>query len=152
MSDAPPLTAVRTRLRVRPNDLDSLRHVNNAVVLEYLEAGRWDWAQHLEVPPGSPIVAVVSRAEIDYLRPIEIPEVEVHTELDGPLDLEEINYKVCFRQRVLSPGADLDRALVRGLVHVAFFDTRTGTLATARDFIEQGSYGRGRAPLNPKST
>lgn len=141
MSGAPLLTAVRTRLGVRPNDIDSLRHVNHAVVLEYCEAGRWDWARQLAVPPGSPVVAVVSRAEIDYLRPIEILEVEVHTELDGPLDLEEISYKVCFRQHVLEPGAGLDRALVRALIHVAFLDTRRGTLATARDFIEQGSYG-----------
>jgi YbgC/YbaW family acyl-CoA thioester hydrolase len=132
-----PFTAVRTPLRVRPNDLDSLRHVNNAVVLEYFETGRWDWARHHAVPPRSQVVAVVSRAEIDYLRPIEIPEVEIHTELADPLDLDEINYKVCFRQHVLVPGAGLDRALVRALVHVAFLDTRSGTLATARDFIEQ---------------
>jgi acyl-CoA thioesterase FadM len=142
VAETPPLAAVRTRLGVRPNDLDSLRHVNNAVVLEYCEAGRWDWARQLAVPQGSPIVAVVSRAEIDYLRQIDIPEVEVHTELDEPLDPDEIKYKVCFRQHVLVPGAGLDRALVRALVHVAFLDTRSGTLATARDFIEQGNYGQ----------
>jgi acyl-CoA thioesterase FadM len=31
------------RFLTRPNDLDSLGHVNNAIVLEYLEAGRWSW-------------------------------------------------------------------------------------------------------------
>ncbi|RKI59045.1 acyl-CoA thioesterase, partial [Corallococcus sp. AB049A] len=32
-------------LRVRPNDLDTLGHVNNATTLEYLEAGRWAWLE-----------------------------------------------------------------------------------------------------------
>ncbi len=134
-------TAVCTRLGVRPNDLDSLRHVNNAIVLEYFEAGRWAWAQHHALGPRAQIVAVVSRAEIDYLRPIEIPEVEIHTELAEPLEPDEINYKVCFRQAVLAPGAGLDQALARGLIHVAFVDTRSGTLSTAQDFIEQGRQG-----------
>ncbi|MCA9706072.1 MAG: acyl-CoA thioesterase [Myxococcales bacterium] len=129
--------AVRLSLMVRPNDFDRLGHVNNAVALEYLEAGRLHWARHHSLVLGR-IAAVVSRAEIDYLRPIEGSQVEVHTRLEDALEPDEINFKVCFVQHVLEPGADLGQPLVRALVHVAFVDTADGTLASAQRYLAQG--------------
>lgn len=137
MSDLPPLGAVRLSLVVRPSDLDSLGHVNNAVALEYLEAGRWDWARHHGLGQAR-IVAVVSRAEVDYLRPIQIPRVEVHTRLEEPPDPDAINFKVCFVQEVHDPEAGAPNPLVRALIHVAFLDTEGGALASAQSYLAQG--------------
>ncbi|WP_261569598.1 acyl-CoA thioesterase, partial [Frankia gtarii] len=72
----------RLMLPVRPNDLDALGHVNNAVALEYLEAGRWDWLDHQGLVPGDRLIAVVARIEIDYRAEIPRGRVEIRTALE----------------------------------------------------------------------
>ncbi|HEY0132889.1 MAG TPA: thioesterase family protein, partial [Nannocystis sp.] len=76
-------TATILDLRIRPNDLDSLGHVNNAVVLEYFEAGRWAWMDARGIGRRGKVVPVVSRIEVDYRRELTGPELQVHTTLLG---------------------------------------------------------------------
>jgi acyl-CoA thioesterase FadM len=91
-------------LQVRPNDLDVLGHVNNAVVLEYLEAGRWDWLAGQGIARGGDITAVVARAEVDYRGEIPFGPIEVRTVLESPSAEEladgEAGYRAVFRQRI----------------------------------------------------
>src|SRR5262245_23649922 len=96
---------------VRPNDLDSLGHVNNAVVLEYLELARWHWLATLQVPRRGRILPVVVRTEVDYLKEIGCEELHVTTQLLRPELLEQDEplehfqtYKATMRQEILRSG------------------------------------------------
>ncbi|RKG67590.1 acyl-CoA thioesterase [Corallococcus sp. CA054B] len=133
-------------LRVRPNDLDTLGHVNNATTLEYLEAGRWAWLERQGLRRGGPVVAVVSRVEVDYRREIPPGEVVVRTELESPaadeLEPDGIHYRARFRQRVFL-AAD-GRVAVEALVSVAFLDARERSLASLQQFLDAA-----RAPVAP---
>ena len=73
----------RYTLATRPNDLDILGHVNNAVALEYFEAGRWDWRRRVGLE-ASAVAVVVSRIEVDYLGQIFPGEIVVVTRFRGP--------------------------------------------------------------------
>lgn len=132
----------RLTLPVRPNDLDALGHVNNAVALEYLEAGRWDWLGRQGLVSGAGtantgMIAVVARTEIDYRAEIPRGEVEVRTVLESPgeeeFDTEGLTFRARFRQRVhLAPD---DRLAVDALVTVAFLDAEQRCLVTMQDFL-----------------
>lgn len=124
-------------LRVRPNDLDSLGHVNNATALEYLEAGRWGWLERHGLSRGGAVVAVVSRVEVDYRREIPPGDVVVRTVLESPaaeeLDEDGLNYRARFRQRVfLGEGGPL---AVEAVVSVAFLDAAARSLASLQQFL-----------------
>lgn len=93
-------------LRVRPNDLDSLGHVNNATALEYLETGRWAWLERNGLRQGGTVIGLTLRVEVDYLKEISPPEVVVWTHLEAPTpeelaDAEAVNYRVGFHQKIL---------------------------------------------------
>ncbi|MEU1421267.1 acyl-CoA thioesterase [Kitasatospora sp. NPDC005751] len=124
-------------LPVRPNDLDALGHVNNAVALEYLEAGRWDWLGRQGLVHGDRLIAVVARTEIDYLAEIPRGRVEVRTELVSPSeeewDEEGLTFRARFRQRIDLPEAD--RPAVDALVTVAFLDAEQRCLVSLQDFL-----------------
>ena len=123
---------------VRPNDLDSLGHVNNAIVLEYLEAGRWAWLAHHGLRRTGRVVPVVSRIEVDYRREILPPEVVVTTVLEADeafLDPEAVSYRAVFHQTVVPAGED--RLAAEALVKVAFIDVATRSLRTIQDFLRQ---------------
>ncbi len=126
-----------TALEVRPNDLDSLGHVNNAVVLEYLEAGRWAWMAAHGLKRASAVVPVVSRIEVDYRREILPQAVQVRTSLerdDAPSDDgEDLQYRVHFRQQLLIDGGAKVAAEAR--VQVAFIDAAERSLCTLQDFL-----------------
>lgn len=132
---------------VRPNDLDSLQHVNNAVVLEYLETGRWHWALHNGLRVNGLVIPIVARIEIDYLGMLLPPEVVVRTELTGELDPEGINYRAEFVQQVFQArkgreGDPVGRTQVsaspsvRARVQVAFVHRETEHLSTVQDYWE----------------
>ena len=127
----------RLMLPVRPNDLDALRHVNNAVALEYLEAGRWDWLGCQGLAHGDRIVAVVARIEVDYLAEIRGGQVEVRTSLESPtaaeFDEEGLTFRARFRQRIHLP--EVERPAVDALVTVAFLDAAQRCLVTLQDFL-----------------
>ncbi|KJK56447.1 4-hydroxybenzoyl-CoA thioesterase [Saccharothrix sp. ST-888] len=127
----------RLILPVRPNDLDALGHVNNAVALEYLETGRWDWLGLQGLEPGARMIAVVARTEIDYLAEIPRGRVEVRTVLESPtaeeFDEDGLTYRARFRQRVHLP--ETDRLAVDALVTVAFLDAEQRCLVPMQDFL-----------------
>ncbi|WP_406205758.1 acyl-CoA thioesterase [Kitasatospora sp. NBC_01560] len=127
----------RLRLPVRPNDLDALGHVNNAVVLEYLEAGRWAWLAAHGIDPDHRVIAVVARAEIDYRAEIPRGEIELRTRLDapGPAELEDADlvYRARFDQRLYLPGSTEPAAEAK--ITVAFLDAELRCLVTLHDFL-----------------
>lgn len=127
----------RLTLPVRPNDLDVLGHVNNAVALEYLEAGRWDWLARQGLVHGGRLIAVVARTEIDYLAEVPRGEVEVRTLLESPtqeeFDEDSITFRAVFRQRIHLPEAE--RPAIDALVTVAFLDAEKRSLVTLQDFL-----------------
>jgi acyl-CoA thioester hydrolase len=124
-------------LHVRPNDLDVLGHVNNAVVLEYLEAGRWDWLAGQGIVLGGGVAAVVARAEVDYRGEIPFGPIEVRTVLQSPtaeeLDEGETAYRAVFRQRI--HRAQAAGPAVEALITVACIDTERRSLVPLDEFL-----------------
>jgi acyl-CoA thioester hydrolase len=59
----------RLPVQVRFRDLDSLKHVNNAVYLTYLEIARIEYWKALRFEPVRPSM-LLARVEIDYLKPV----------------------------------------------------------------------------------
>jgi acyl-CoA thioester hydrolase len=67
----------RLPVQVRFRDLDSLRHVNNAVYLTYLEIARIEYWKALKFEPVRPSM-LLARVEIDYVKPVLLDDhVEV---------------------------------------------------------------------------
>lgn len=127
-----------TQLRVRPNDLDSLGHVNNATVLEYFEAGRWAWMEQHGLRRGTRVLPVVLRIEVDYRREILPQELEVRTVLepqegDDLADEDALLYRVFFRQKILIDSGRQVAAEAR--LQVAFIDATTRSLSTLQEFL-----------------
>lgn len=139
-------TESRFTLTVRPNDLDALGHVNNAVALEYLEAARWDWLDQHGLVPGDRVVAVVARVEIDYRAEISRGQVEIRTVLESPsaeeFDEDGVTFRTRFRQRIHLPGKD--RPAVDALVTVAFVDAETRRLTSLQDFLAAATPDRSK--------
>lgn len=134
------LAEVNTRLLVRPNDIDGLGHVNNAVVLEYLDAGRWAWLAHNAFPRPGRIAPVVARIEIDYRREILPGEVTVTTTLQDPVDLFSHSYerfKCIFRQTVTQENASVIAAEAR--VYMAFVDLQDRVIRCLQDYLKQSA-------------
>lgn len=125
-------------LRVRPNDLDSLGHVNNATALEYLEAGRWAWMEQNALRKAPDVIAVTLRVEVDYRKEIAFQEVVVRTLLEEPEaeeleDEEAVHYRVRFHQQVL---VDSGRSVaVEAKVQAAFISAKDRSLCTVQDFL-----------------
>lgn len=122
------------RLTIRPNDFDSLGHVNNAVVLEYLEAGRWEWfARHgVQRWRSGTIVPVVARIEVDYRQEIVGADVVVHT--DMVTDPAELSYRARFHQTVVLGGSAA--VAVEARVEAAFITVAGRELRSFQDFLE----------------
>jgi acyl-CoA thioester hydrolase len=124
-------------LQVRPNDLDTLGHVNNAVVLEYLEAGRWHWLERMGLERSARVIAVVARIEIDYLTEIPPARIKVSTRLESPtaeeFDEGDLTFRARFRQRVHL--AEIPSPAVDALVTVAFLDAAGRCLVPLQDFL-----------------
>ena len=127
-------------LRVRPNDLDSLGHVNNATALEYLEAGRWAWIEQSGFRRGGGIIAVTMRIEVDYRREILPQEVVVRTRLEAPTpeeleDEEAVHYRARFHQQILvASGREL---AVEARVQAAFVDAADRSLRSVQEYLAQ---------------
>jgi acyl-CoA thioesterase FadM len=127
-----------TVLQVRPNDLDSFGHVNNATALEYLETGRWDWIVQNGLCLKRQPTAVVARIEINYLKIIDTKYVEIRTALEKELDPAELNYKVVFLQSIyINHHAEpADRTLaINACVEVGFLDVGKQQRTTAQHFL-----------------
>lgn len=131
--------SVVTTLDVRPNDLDSLGHVNNATILEYFEAGRWEWIRDNGLRLSGQIIAIVSRIEVDYRRMILPGRLEVHTDLEQTPEPNGTNYRIVFLQKIVpistSESQDHKITAARACVQVCFWDTGAQHLATAQQFL-----------------
>lgn len=137
-AEASPLHDTTTAVHVRPADLDSLGHVNNAVVLELLEAGRWGWMDDNHLRRSAEILPVVSRIEVDYRRELGCEAIVVDTALVEPVDLEDdLSYRAIFRQqiRALRGGESIVAAEAR--VQVAFVDARSRALCPVHEFLAE---------------
>ncbi|MBN1204790.1 MAG: acyl-CoA thioesterase [Myxococcaceae bacterium] len=126
-------------LRVRPNDLDSLGHVNNATALEYLEAGRWAWMERNSLRRGGSIVALTIRIEVDYRKEISPGDVVVWTHLESPEaeelgDVEAIHYRACFHQKILVGSGS--QVAVEAHVQAAFVRGADRSLSSLQEFLE----------------
>jgi len=121
-------------LRVRPNDLDRLGHVNNAVVLEYFEAGRWHWMEEHGLLHATSVLPVVSRVTVDYRLEIPPSMLEVCTAVEGltEVNTDDDHYRVVFLQCILSAER---RVATQARVEVAFVSAATRSLATLADFL-----------------
>lgn len=125
---------ITLKIQVRPNDLDISGHVNNATVLEYLEAGRWSWLEYHNLARGQRIIPVVARVEINYCREILLGEVKIITKLE---ELEKPrHYQVVFEQSVETFKNGTATIAAEARVKVAFIDSIERTLRTLQDFID----------------
>lgn len=123
-----------TRLHVRPGDLDSLGHVNNARALEYLEQGRWDWLRCNGLALKCAVLPVVVRVEADYQAQLLWGDVDVETTLAREGDE---SYRATFTQSIRQAGAA--KAAVRAVVRLAFIDASTGRLCAVEDYLAAAS-------------
>jgi acyl-CoA thioesterase FadM len=126
-------------MRVRPNDLDSLGHVNNATALEYLEAGRWAWLDRHGLRQGTAIIGLTMRIEVDYRKEIGREEVVVWTHLEEPApeeleDAEAIHYRVRFHQKILVDSGR--QVAVEAHVQTAFVRAADRSLCSLQEFLE----------------
>ncbi|MBW4497331.1 MAG: acyl-CoA thioesterase [Oscillatoria princeps RMCB-10] len=126
---------VSLKLSVRPNDLDSLGHVNNATVLEYMEAGRWAWLDHHGFRRGRRIIPVVARIEVNYRKEIPPGEVAVTTKLEE--DGETSHYRRVFCQTVETLNNGTQKVAAEARVQVAFIDSVDRILRTVEDFLQE---------------
>ncbi|WP_445633375.1 Thioesterase superfamily protein [Nostoc sp. DSM 114161] len=125
---------VSLKLQVRPNDLDSLGHVNNATVLEYLETGRWDWLKYHNLQGKKSIFPVVARIEVNYRKEIIQENVVINTKLEEAK--EPSHYQANFWQsiEIIKQGNPL--VAIEARIKVVFIDSRERTLRTLQDFLE----------------
>lgn len=84
-------------IEVRFRDLDALGHVNNAVLVTYLEIARtaW-WRQHLAGRPFQEDGYLVARVEMDYRKPVKLEDpvvVEVRVPQVGASSFS-LDYKI----------------------------------------------------------
>lgn len=126
-------------LHVRPNDLDSLGHVNNATALEYLEAGRWAWLEKNGLRQGAAVIGLTMRVEVDYRKEISPQEVVVWTHLEAPEpaeleDVEAVHYRVQFHQKILIGSGS--QVAVEAHVQAAFVRTADRALSSLQEFLE----------------
>lgn len=135
--------ATNTQLRVRPGDLDSLGHVNNARALEYLETARWDWVKAQDYDIAAHAASVVARITIDYQREILGPWIVVHTELaypklddDGELADGGNAYKAIIDQIIFADD-ESTTPLISAQVQVAFIDTGDRRLITIGEYFNR---------------
>ena len=126
-------------LLVRPNDLDSLGHVNNATALEYLEAGRWAWLEKNELRQGAAVIGLTMRVDVDYRKEISPQEVVVWTHLEAPEpaeleDTEAAHYRVQFHQKILVDSGR--QVAVEAHVQAAFVRAADRSLCSLQEFLE----------------
>ena len=65
------MTVFEMRIKAAPGDIDALGHVNNAVFVRWIQdMATAHWLEVAEPAHGEASVWVVTRHEIDYLRPV----------------------------------------------------------------------------------
>lgn len=142
--------SVSLELQVRPNDLDSLGHVNNATVLEYLEAGRWAWLQHHNLQSEQKIFPVVARIEVNYRKEIKLENVIVNTKLEEAK--KPSNYQAIFGQSIEISNEGNPLVAVEARIKVGFIDSVERKLRTLQEFLEQTKISNNNNSINGNQT
>lgn len=97
---------------LRANDFDPFGHLNSASYLEYLESGRWSWAQHNGITGLYPkFAAIVVELQIHYIKAVRwkpCASVTVRTELDS---FQAFSFRL--RQDVLEGDQEMAKAKLR---------------------------------------
>ncbi|MGE5425417.1 MAG: acyl-CoA thioesterase, partial [Syntrophothermus sp.] len=104
-----------TNIRVRGYELDSYGHVNNAVYLQYLEQGRWEFMKDqglLEQINLDELLLVIIETNIKYIREARLFDdlfVETGCDLHPPF--------LIFHQRIVheKSGLPVSRAKIKAL-------------------------------------
>jgi YbgC/YbaW family acyl-CoA thioester hydrolase len=108
-------------IEVRFSDLDTLEHVNNAVLVSFIEQARWQWWRgHLAGRPFKDEGFLIARVEVDYRAPIFMGDdvrVELHCDRVGRTSFD-LAYRV-----TRGPGGDL-LAEARTVQVMLDFDTQ----------------------------
>ncbi|MBU7584508.1 MAG: acyl-CoA thioesterase [Nostoc sp. TH1S01] len=128
---------VSLKLQVRPNDLDSLGHVNNATVLEYLETGRWDWLKYHKLQIKQKIIPVIARIEVNFRKEIILEDVIIKTKLEEANKLAQ--YQANFWQSIELFREKNLLVAVEARIQLVFIDSTQRTLRTLQEFLEEAN-------------
>ncbi|MCY4044104.1 MAG: thioesterase family protein [Cellvibrionales bacterium] len=109
---------VVTEHAIRPKDLDTQGHVNNAVALELFELGRSVWVKTNETMLPEEVMPVVSRVNLSYFREIFLESIEIRTEL-----VSDKYFELAFKQQIYS--IEHERLCLEGEVFVCLIDKNT---------------------------
>jgi acyl-CoA thioester hydrolase len=113
----PSINPVITKHHIRPSDLDSLGHVNNAVVLELFELGRMMWSNENAIELNSTVIPVVTKISLEYNQEVFVQPVEILTEL-----VKEGFYELKFSQEISTNICGEKIVCQRGSVHVTLIN------------------------------
>jgi acyl-CoA thioester hydrolase len=109
-------------ITVRYSDLDTVRHVNNARYLSYIEDARVSFLREIGLPGGRPKRGrVLARTEIDYVAPIFLEAEPVPVEV--ATSVERVGTRSFTLRQVISHHGTI-RA--RALVVLVAFDVTLG--------------------------
>jgi acyl-CoA thioesterase FadM len=130
------ITSVETtEIYARPNDFDRAGHINNSVILEYMESGRLDWLDRHGLHRGKNIFPVVTRINIGYHTEILSRKVIVKTWLE---ELETSKtYRVKLHQTTETTVGNTNRNATTAVVEIAFIDKNKRRPCTLSDFLEE---------------
>jgi YbgC/YbaW family acyl-CoA thioester hydrolase len=129
---------------VRPSDLDSFGHVNNARVLEYCEFGRWHWVEERFLMGSHEVVPVVSNYAVTYNSEIFIGPLLVKTTL-----IRSQRYSVMFEHAIFRPSDDPTRPAVVANATVCFLDRTKRRPVRVRDYMAHCAEHAGRLAIQP---
>jgi len=112
---------------MRPSDLDSLGHVNNAVALELFEMGRLEWSKVNRVCVKDNLIPVVTRLNVSYNREIFVEPVKIDTTLvNGSF------FELEFKQEVYTHYSE-GGASLEGTIFVSLLDQETKSPQRLKD-------------------
>ena len=134
MSDLLAYQDSEIHLPIRPNDFDYAGYLNNAVYVEYLEAGRVAWAELNRIDLFQTLIApAVFRLELDYLKGIirgqDTPAVTIRTTL---ADLKPV--RMLFAQTITNAAGEI---CARASVQVVMVNLQTKKAVPVRAALER---------------
>jgi len=130
------LAPVVVTVAMRPRDIDGNQHVNNAVIVEYLEIGRAAWFEKACARGTHDILVFLARIEVDYLR--EIRRGAVMTLTTRLLELpSESSYRARFQQvlEVTMNGGGEPQVAVDARFEAVFVGAEDRSLRRFEDYL-----------------
>ena len=93
----------KTDIQIRFNDVDQMGHVNNAVIMEYLDLGKDEFFSAHGVPPTKgDFTIMVVHYDVDFRR-----QIRYHDRIYVTTEIEKIgNKSITVLQRVVDGDAD----------------------------------------------